>query len=179
MTTKFTHCGVCLAACGMQLEVEENRIISLRGDPQHPLTRGYLCEKGVACRDMTTDPLRLLHPYERDGAGWRRISWEEADASISQQLREIIAEHGPNSVGMYYGAGTATSTINVMASNGFLHELGSFLQPDRALQGARDPDVPLRLRPEGRRWLRRPAPRGQGTRGLPLHSRRSGSAAPG
>jgi anaerobic selenocysteine-containing dehydrogenase len=125
MTTRFTHCGICLAACGMQLEVEENRIVSLGGDPQHPLSRGYLCEKGTACHDMATDPLRILHPYEREGGSWSRISWGEAYAGISEKLRSIISEHGPDSVGMYYGAGTATSTINVMASNGFLHGLGS------------------------------------------------------
>ncbi len=125
MTKKFTYCGICLAACGMEVEVENDRIVSLRGDPEHPLSRGFLCSKGTACLDMTTDPLRILHPYRREGSAWRRISWDEAYAEISQRLGEIISKYGPNSVGMYFGAGTATSSVKPVVAGAFLEELGS------------------------------------------------------
>ena len=125
MTKKFTYCGICLAACGMEVEVENNQIVSLRGDSQHPLSRGFLCKKGTACRDMTTDPLRILHPYKREGSDWRRISWDEAYGEISQKLGEIISKYGPNSVGMYFGAGTATSSVKPVVAGAFLEELGS------------------------------------------------------
>jgi anaerobic selenocysteine-containing dehydrogenase len=125
MTKKYTYCGICLAACGMEVEVENNQIVSLRGDSRHPLTRGFLCKKGAACREMTTDPLRILHPYKREGSDWRRISWDEAYGEISQRLGEIISKHGSNSVGMYFGAGTATSTVKPVVAGGFLEELGS------------------------------------------------------
>jgi len=125
MTKKYTYCGICLAACGMEVELENDRIVSIRGDSRHPLTRGFLCEKGAACREMTTDPLRILHPYKREGSDWRRIAWDAAYAEISKKLREIISRHGPNSVGMYFGAGTATSTVKPVVARGFLKELGS------------------------------------------------------
>jgi len=125
MTKKYTYCGICLAACGMEVEVENNQIVSLRGDSRHPLTRGFLCQKGIACREMTTDPLRILHPYKREGSDWRRISWDQAYGEISQRLGEIISKHGPNSVGMYFGAGTATSTVKPVVAGGFLEKLGS------------------------------------------------------
>jgi anaerobic selenocysteine-containing dehydrogenase len=125
MTVKYTYCGICLAACGMEVEVENNQILSLRGDSRHPLTRGFLCEKGAACRDMTTDPLRILHPYKREGSDWRRITWDEASGEIARRLGAIISEYGPRSVGMYFGAGTATSSVKPVVAGGFLEELGS------------------------------------------------------
>jgi anaerobic selenocysteine-containing dehydrogenase len=120
MATKFTYCGICLAACGMEVEVENNRIVSLRGDSRHPLSRGFLCSKGTACLDMTTDPLRILHPYKREGSDWRRISWDEAYGQISRKLGEIISKYGSSSVGMYFGAGTATSSVKPVVAGAFL-----------------------------------------------------------
>jgi formate dehydrogenase len=125
MIKKFTHCGICLAACGMEVDVEDNRIISLRGDPLHPLTRGFLCAKGRASIEMADDKLRLLHPYERTGAERHRITWDEANKKISSKLRKIISKWGPNSVATYYGAGTPTSSMNYMMADGFLRALGS------------------------------------------------------
>jgi anaerobic selenocysteine-containing dehydrogenase len=109
----------------MEVEVENDRIVSLRGDLQHPLSRGFLCSKGAACLDMTTDPLRILHPYKREGSDWRRISWDEAYGEISRRLGEIISKYGPNSIGMYFGAGTATSSVKPVVAGAFLEELGS------------------------------------------------------
>ena len=125
MTKKFTYCGICLAACGMEVEVENNQIVSLRGDSKHPLTRGFLCKKGTACREMTTDPLRILYPYKREGSDWRRISWDQAYGEISRKLGEIIDQYGPQSVGMYFGAGTATSSVKSVVAGAFLEELGT------------------------------------------------------
>ena len=125
MTKKFTYCGICLAACGMEVEVENNQIVSLRGDSEHPLTRGFLCKKGTACREMTTDPLRILYPYKREGSDWRRISWDQAYGEISRKLGEIIDQYGPQSVGMYFGAGTATSSVKSVVAGAFLEELGT------------------------------------------------------
>ena len=107
------------------MEVEENRIVALRGDKDHPLTRGFLCPKGMASHEMVTDPLRLRHPYERIGGTWNRITWPEAYRKISQRLRDLISRHGKNSVALYYGGGNATSSVNYMLADGFLRALGS------------------------------------------------------
>ena len=126
MTKKFTYCGICLAACGMEVEVENEQIVALRGDSQHPLSRGFLCKKGAACREMTTDPLRILHPYKREGCDWSRISWDDAYGEIAQKLGDIISKYGPNSVAMYSGAGTATSCVKPVVEGAFLEDqLGS------------------------------------------------------
>jgi len=126
VTKKFTYCGICLAACGVEVEVENNQIVALRGDSKHPLSRGFLCRKGAACREMTADPLRILHPYKREGCDWRRISWDDAYGEIAQKLGDIISKYGPNSVAMYSGAGTATSCVKPVVEGAFLEDqLGS------------------------------------------------------
>jgi len=126
VTKKFTYCGICLAACGMEVEVEDEQIVALRGDSQHPLSRGFLCKKGAACREMTTDPLRILHPYKREGCDWSRISWDDAYGEIAQKLGDIISKYGPDSVAMYSGAGTATSCVKPVVEGAFLEDqLGS------------------------------------------------------
>jgi formate dehydrogenase len=109
----------------MEVEVEDNRIVALRGDKDHPLTRGFLCPKGIASHELVTDPLRLRYPYERTGDSWNRIPWSEAYEKISRRLRQIISRHGKNSVALYYGGGNATSSVNYMLADGFLRALGS------------------------------------------------------
>lgn len=125
MATKYTHCGICLAACGLEVEVENNHVVTVRGDARHPFTRGFICPKGAASVEMRDDPLRVRHPYERIGSAWHRVGWPEALEKISRELREIVSKHGPNSVAMYYGAGTPTSSMNYMTADGFLRALGS------------------------------------------------------
>jgi anaerobic selenocysteine-containing dehydrogenase len=74
---------------------------------------------------MVLDSLRVLHPYERIGDRWQQISWDEAIEKISGRLREIIGRNGAQSVGLYYGAGTPTSSMNYVMADSFLRSLGS------------------------------------------------------
>ncbi|RJP22306.1 MAG: hypothetical protein C4520_08330 [Candidatus Abyssobacteria bacterium SURF_5] len=122
---KYTHCGICLAACGMEAEIESGKLVALRGDKEQPLTRGFLCTKGAVAHEMISDPLRVLYPYEKTGSGWRRIGWKEAIGKISERLNGIIRAHGPQAVATYYGAGTPTSSMNYVMADSFLRSLGS------------------------------------------------------
>lgn len=122
---RYTHCGICLAACGMEVEKEGEKLTSIRGDRDHPLTKGFLCPKGASALEGVCDPLRLLHPYEKTGDGWRRIGWEDAIQKITGRLEEIIRQYGPQSVALYYGAGTPTSSMNYVMADSFLRLLGS------------------------------------------------------
>jgi anaerobic selenocysteine-containing dehydrogenase len=76
--------------------------VHVKGDREHPLSRGYLCPKGKASADMTFSPKRLLYPLRRDGARgsgrWRRVTWDEALDDIAARLNAIIAAHGARAV---------------------------------------------------------------------------------
>src|ERR1700738_3237283 len=97
MTTAFRTCNVCEAMCGMVLEVDEGRITSIRPDPDDVFSRGHICPKGPALREVLDDPDRLRAPVRRapnSKTGWETIGWDEAFAEVASRLRAIRAEHG-------------------------------------------------------------------------------------
>src|SRR4051794_38556149 len=121
-----TFCRICEAHCGMVATVEDGRVTKLRPDPDHPLSRGYACPKGIAMTDVQNDPDRVTHPLRRlPGGGFERVSWDEALADIGARLRSIRGEHGPASIGWYMGNPGAFSYSHVLWVKGFLDALGS------------------------------------------------------
>jgi len=99
----FRACNLCEAMCGLRIEVEGERIRSIRGDPDDPFSRGFLCPKATALEDVHVDPDRLKHPLRRTGDGWTPIGWDEAFDEVVRRIGEIQARHGPDSVGIYLG----------------------------------------------------------------------------
>ena len=65
MSVHYRACNLCEASCGLEITVEANRVIGIRGDVQDPFSGGYLCPKGVALQDLTHDPDRLRRPVRR------------------------------------------------------------------------------------------------------------------
>ena len=86
---RVTFCRICEPLCGMVATVEDGRLIQLRPDPDHPLSRGYACPKGIAMEGVQNDPDRVLYPLRRTGGPgeFERVSWEEAMSDIAARLR--------------------------------------------------------------------------------------------
>ncbi|MEO7964874.1 MAG: molybdopterin oxidoreductase family protein, partial [Gemmatimonadaceae bacterium] len=88
MTTRhYRTCSLCEAMCGLVIEHEGDRVISIRGDDDDPLSRGHICPKAVALQDIHTDPDRLRRPVRREGSEWREMEWEEAYDLVARQLQ--------------------------------------------------------------------------------------------
>lgn len=89
--------------CGMLVEVEDGRVVSVAGDPDNPDSRGFLCIRGQASAEIIDNPRRLRHPLirERRGGEWRRASWDEALDLIAARMRAA----GPAAVGTWSGHG--------------------------------------------------------------------------
>jgi anaerobic selenocysteine-containing dehydrogenase len=123
---KVTFCRICEAHCGMVATVEDGRVTQLRPDPDHPLSAGYACPKGIAMTDVQNDPDRVLHPLRKtaDG-GFERVSWDEAMRDIGNRLRVVRDSHGPESIGWYMGNPGAFSYSHTLWVKGFLDALGS------------------------------------------------------
>ena len=103
-TTVFRTCTLCEAACGLAFEVDGERILSVRPDPDDVLSHGYVCPKGIAMKDVHDDPDRLRQPLRRTAAGdFAPCSWDEAFNLVVGRLQAIRAAHGPNAVGVYMG----------------------------------------------------------------------------
>ncbi|MEU4606551.1 molybdopterin-dependent oxidoreductase [Kribbella sp. NPDC023972] len=102
-TVRRTSCNLCEAICGVLVTVEDGRVTDIRGDESDPLSRGHICPKAVALRDLQDDPDRLTTPVRRTADGWQEIGWDAAYELVTSRLTEIQREHGRNAVGVYLG----------------------------------------------------------------------------
>ena len=103
----------CPDACLMRVTVdtESGRAIKVEGDPTHPVTRGYLCNKVNHYLDLVYNDQRVLYPHRRagpkgPGAKFHRITWDEALTEVAARLKEVIAERGPEAVQPFSYSGT-------------------------------------------------------------------------
>lgn len=120
--TKVTYCRICEPLCGLVATVEDGTVTRLRPDPDHPLSRGQACPKGIAFVDIQNDPDRVLHPLKRNAHGeFERVSWESALDDIVARLRRIPRD----SIGGYLGNPPAFSYSHVVWFGAFLQALGT------------------------------------------------------
>ena len=121
-----TYCRNCIAACGMEVTVENNHIVAHEGDAEHPISQGYKCIKGAMAVEFADSPRRLLRSKKRQGDGsFADINATVATSEISQQLSQIVAEHGPRSVALYIGTAGNFNTLGVLLAKAWLHALQS------------------------------------------------------
>lgn len=100
----YRACNLCEAGCGLQITVADNRITDIRGDADDPMSRGYICPKGIALADLHADPDRLRHPIrKRPDGGWEPIGWDAAFDLVAERLLEIRRRYGDDAIGMYLG----------------------------------------------------------------------------
>jgi formate dehydrogenase len=122
---KVTYCRICEVYCGLIATVEDGRVTRLRPDPDHVVSRGYSCPKGIAFHQLTHDPDRILHPMKRVGERWERISWDDAIGEIAAKLSHIRAEHGPDAIAVYHGNPSGWSYAHRLFSAGWVDAVGS------------------------------------------------------
>jgi anaerobic selenocysteine-containing dehydrogenase len=101
--THFRTCNLCEAMCGLRIEVEAGRVTSIRGDEEDPFSRGHICPKAVALKDLHEDPERLRQPMRRTSQGWEPVSWEEALDETARRLHELQSAQGRDAVAVYLG----------------------------------------------------------------------------
>ena len=105
----YRTCHLCEAICGVEIRLRGNEILSIRGDPDDPFSRGHLCPKAVGLKDVHEDPDRLRHPVRRTVDGWQRIGWDEAIDEVARRIVAVQAEHGHDAVALYFGNPTVHS----------------------------------------------------------------------
>ena len=133
----------CPDACGVLITIEDGRATRIQGDPDHPVTRGFLCAKVAKYLDRVYSPDRVLYPMRRvtpkgpvphpavagDGAratqAFQRITWDEALDEIKQKFESIIAQHGPEAILPYSYGGTLGALNGASMDRRFFHRLGA------------------------------------------------------
>ncbi|MBV9770008.1 MAG: molybdopterin-dependent oxidoreductase, partial [Bryobacterales bacterium] len=129
----------CPDCCSLLINVDNGKGNHLRGNPAHPVTRGFLCGKVARYLDREYSPDRLLFPQKRIGAKgegkFQRISWDEALDTIADRLRKVSGEHGPEAILPYSYAGTMGFLNGGGMDRRFFHRLGAS-QLDRTICSA-------------------------------------------
>lgn len=119
----------CPDTCSLLINVDNGRGSRLRGNPEHPVTRGFLCGKVAQYLEREYSPERLLHPMKRVGAKgegrFERIRWDEALDTIATRLQTISSEFGPESILPYSYAGTMGLLNGSGMDRRFFHRLGA------------------------------------------------------
>jgi anaerobic selenocysteine-containing dehydrogenase len=147
MTKQVVHAACphdCPDACGVLITVEHGRATKIQGDPEHPVTRGFLCAKVAKYLDRVYSPDRVLYPLRRAGAkgpdarankDWKRISWDEALDEIASRFRAISVEFGSEAILPYSYGGTLGALNGASMDRRFFHRLGAS-QLDRTICSA-------------------------------------------
>jgi len=98
------NCHLCEACCGLEFQVEGDKILSVRPDASDPRSAGYACPKGIAIADGHDDPDRLRQPMRRTPSGdFEPVSWEAALAEACARMEAVQRNHGANALAVYIG----------------------------------------------------------------------------
>ncbi|MCW5983336.1 MAG: molybdopterin-dependent oxidoreductase [Bryobacteraceae bacterium] len=130
MEIRHSVCSLdCPDACSVLVTVENGRASRLRGNPDHPVTRGFLCGKVARYLDREYSPDRLLYPRQRIGLKgegmFAPISWDDALDLIAERLDEISRRYGPEAILPYSYAGTMGLLNGASMDRRFFHRLGA------------------------------------------------------
>ena len=116
-------CHICEASCGIVVTLEGREVVSIKGDPDHALSRGHICPKATAIADLHADPDRLRGPQKRVGDQWQAISWDQALAEIGEKMRGILAAD-PAGAALYLGNPNAHNYATTLNTGHLIKALG-------------------------------------------------------
>lgn len=128
--TVHTFCRYCLASCGVEVTVEDNRVRKIAADKLNPHSWHDFCAKGRTAAEVVEHPRRILTPMRRvdDGDGSTRYveaDWAAALSDIADRMNRLIDADGPDAVGAYYGNPAGYSSSNLVFMNGWLDAVGT------------------------------------------------------
>jgi anaerobic selenocysteine-containing dehydrogenase len=123
--THYRSCNLCEAMCGVAIETDGDRVVSVRGDDRDPFSKGYICPKATSLADIHHDPDRLRRPLRRKGRDFEEIDWETALDEVAARLVEIRKTHGRRAVAVYLGNPTIHNLGATLYSQIFQQVLGS------------------------------------------------------
>lgn len=121
--TEYRACNLCEAICGLAIETDGERILSIRGDGADPFSQGHICPKAVALQDIHEDPDRLRYPQRRTRGGWQRMAWNDAFDEVAERLRKVQLRYGNDAVGVYQGNPTVHNSGTLLSAPHFVRAL--------------------------------------------------------
>ncbi|MFH1488567.1 MAG: molybdopterin-dependent oxidoreductase [Pseudomonadota bacterium] len=105
--TRRTYCGLCHPRCGLLLEMEDGRAVRVKGDPDHPITRGMICPRGRLMIDHLYHPDRINYPLKRMGdrgsGRWEQVRWDQALDEVAARLEDLRGKYGAETLAFTHG----------------------------------------------------------------------------
>lgn len=120
-TEHRSFCRICAAACGIVVTVEGETVVKVRGDAEHPVSRGYTCAKGRGIPAWHHGPDRLDRPVLRG----KVASWDDVLDDLGAAVGAIRTEHGADALALYLATGMAYDSAGQVASAMWLFGTGS------------------------------------------------------
>ena len=119
----------CRDACSMIAEIKDGKMVSIKGDPKHPLTQGTVCVKGHTYAMHLYNADRIMYPMKRVGkkceGKWERISWDQALKEIAAKLTEIKAKYGGEPLTEFVYSGNEGHISKTIAPGNFFEKYGA------------------------------------------------------
>ncbi|MFI6800640.1 molybdopterin-dependent oxidoreductase [Streptosporangium canum] len=126
MRTAHRTCPLCEAVCGLRLTLDDTgHVTSVKGDPDDPFSKGFVCPKGASLGRLDEDPDRLRVPMIRKGGEWREATWEEAFQAVDQGLKNVVDTHGRQALAVYLGNPNAHSMAGALYGPPLIRALGT------------------------------------------------------
>src|SRR3989441_1269967 len=123
--TSYRVCSLCEATCGLEIRTRGREVVSIRGDEADVFSRGFICPKAYALKELDADPDRLQTPLVRRNGALEPATWDEAFAEIERRLVPILRERGRDAVAVYLGNPSAHSLALGLYGQVFLRLLGT------------------------------------------------------
>jgi anaerobic selenocysteine-containing dehydrogenase len=125
-TVQSSYCRVCQASCGVLVTVADGRVLDVRGDPDNPMSRGYLCSKGSESPAIHHGEARLRRSLVRAADGsFQPVDVNDAIAGIADRVQRIVQEDGPDAVALFLGTFALFGALTSPLARGWLRALGS------------------------------------------------------
>jgi anaerobic selenocysteine-containing dehydrogenase len=125
VVSKRTYCKICTNLCGVIVDVAGDQIVRIKGDSAHLLSKGYMCPKGRALGRSHHNPGAITTPLMRKNGELVPVGWDECLDDIAARLRTVVARHGPNAIGFFYGSGLGMDASGYRLSDLFYKAFGA------------------------------------------------------
>jgi len=121
VTEQRSYCRICAAACGIIVSVEGDSVVKVRGDTEHPISRGYTCEKGRALPQWHHGSSRLNAPRVRGV----ECEWNEAFDHLAEILSTVTSSEGADAIALYLATGLAYDSAGQVSCGMWMGSVGS------------------------------------------------------
>lgn len=125
-SVSYRTCNLCEAMCGLAITVEEGKITRIEGDDEDVLSRGHICPKGPAMKEILEDPDRVREPLRRTrGGAFEPVGWESALSEAGERIARIQEASGKDAVATYWGNPSIHNHGAILMTQVFGQVLGS------------------------------------------------------